>query len=676
MYQFSYSFGIRNWTHVNPFPVPSLQSFASDLTVIEVEGSYYFKALVGDNLLITGYDFPAGWVKGFPYKSAATIDAFGQTGLTVSALFQNFDYANQYFTKHVAQVVDGNGVETSQGYVSSIVAYSEPLTGADLTAVNTFYVVPTEDTTTMAWLAPDGDDSTGDGSKLTPYRSIDKIKASTKTNIYLKTGTYDLAATLSFTGATKLNLIAVGKVSFAFASMSVGFTVSRELLFKGCSIDGNLANYTMDVRNQIEFLNCKITKTAGVAFLLPATGMSAKNITFTNCINNVTTADGLIKNSTAINNFVLQACFGIINAGLSASYVTNAAVIANNKVTGTSNPVFTAKNITYKNNTGFTTITLNSTTDTLVFANQTLTDRLILSGKYSVNNCTINGYLKGVAYNDQQITGNSIYAPNNTYGLYIQATNDANVTGLVIDSNTVIGNSAASYIVCVIGSNELGYNAINAVIIKRNRIVNLSTANTGGCHTLFVGGGIDNSIKYNDITANNGYAIVIKSAGRHYTTTDEHISYNTLRFTGNCSYAILCKGAYGVISGNNTVIDFKNDTVFAVTTESGFDSSMLVINNLVKLGASTNYLSTGTGITSRNNVINKMGFTLSNAIGANDFESIVAIDSNGVPASKIENAEEVTGDNNIGLASNYVIPSAITYQNQGATWQNGAVILP
>ena len=71
----------------------------------------------------------------------------------------------------------------------------------------------------------------------------------------------------------------------------------------------------------------------------------------------------------------------------------------------------------------------------------------------------------------------------------------------------------------------------------------------------------------------------------------------------------------------------------------------------------------------------KNGFTTE--IPENDFEITTAISESGVPALRIEHAEIIEAeDNNIGLASNYSIPDAVTYQNQGVTWQNGAVILP
>ena len=145
--EFRFSPRIPQGSTLNP-PAYSLATLWLDGTIVDVEGSKYFvDKRAGNNVLITGYDFPAGWTKGFPYKSAATIDIFGQTAVPVISLFQNIDYLNQYFTKHAAQVVDGNGVETYEPRVLELVAYSAPLTGDNLTAANTYFGVPAEDAT-------------------------------------------------------------------------------------------------------------------------------------------------------------------------------------------------------------------------------------------------------------------------------------------------------------------------------------------------------------------------------------------------------------------------------------------------------------------------------------------------------------------------------------------------
>jgi hypothetical protein len=52
----------------------------------------------------------------------------------------------------------------------------------------------------------------------------------------------------------------------------------------------------------------------------------------------------------------------------------------------------------------------------------------------------------------------------------------------------------------------------------------------------------------------------------------------------------------------------------------------------------------------------------------------VVIGATGVPASRIDDGVAIAGAT-VGLASDYSIPDAITYKNQDANWQRGAVVL-
>jgi hypothetical protein len=127
----------------------------------------YFKGQNGHNLLITGFDFDAGWGKGFLYKSAATVSApAGDTAfiatdvnhffydisgtpnqIPVISLFQNVDYAGKLFSRHYTQTVDPNGVETYEARVWQTVLYNNVKTGVDLVKCNPYFKVPAKLTT-------------------------------------------------------------------------------------------------------------------------------------------------------------------------------------------------------------------------------------------------------------------------------------------------------------------------------------------------------------------------------------------------------------------------------------------------------------------------------------------------------------------------------------------------
>lgn len=167
----------------------------------------------GRNFTITDKDFTTNY---FPYKSAATISApvndavliaadinnflYDSGGdpneIPVTSFFQNIDYEDKLFCRHVAQAVDGNGVETQEPYVTDIVLYSSVLTGSDLSTANSFYGVPTEETGAVKWVDPvSGNDTTGDGSKLLPWRTLPKsTSADIGDTIYVKSGATVLGA--------------------------------------------------------------------------------------------------------------------------------------------------------------------------------------------------------------------------------------------------------------------------------------------------------------------------------------------------------------------------------------------------------------------------------------------------------------------------------------------------
>jgi len=263
--------GVLVGSNVNQIPAAALASVWLDGTIVDVSGSKYFVDKKGGaNVLITGYDFPAGWVKGFPYKSAATIDIFGLTGVPVVSLFQNLDYGNQYFTRHVAQVVDGNGVETSEAYVADIVAYSAPLTGDDLTAANTYFVVPAEITTAVRWIDPvNGLDTNPAGTKAAPWKTINKASTSSTAGdtIYVKSGicVEDYNGTsIRYAYLSKTNtFIGLGKVTIrSIGTNIVVYMVSGNYKWQNIIFDGE--GNTTDVlrwygsnNKSVEVNNCK-----------------------------------------------------------------------------------------------------------------------------------------------------------------------------------------------------------------------------------------------------------------------------------------------------------------------------------------------------------------------------------------------------------------------------------
>ena len=182
-------------------------------TIVNIDGLNYFKDILGNrDFLINEYDFDETWNNGFPYKSNATISApAGDTALIaadinnylyatdgtpnqihVISLFQDVDYEHKLFCRHISQTLDVNGVEVTEANIVDIVLYSTIKTSADLTVCNNYFGVQAELTSNVKWVSKTGNDTTGDGSKSTPYLTIQKALnvAVTGDTIYVKSGVY------------------------------------------------------------------------------------------------------------------------------------------------------------------------------------------------------------------------------------------------------------------------------------------------------------------------------------------------------------------------------------------------------------------------------------------------------------------------------------------------------
>jgi len=248
----------------------------------------------GYNLDITGKDFDI--TSGFPYKSAATIAQkaanFGiipdpynfwyTTGgvpnqIPVVGLFQNLDYANITFTKHEAQVLNSNGEEVSEPYVSRIVTYSAALTGVNLTNASTYFGVPTEVTSNVYWVdGVNGNDGNA-GTKAAPWATLSKANTGTSNKtIYVKTANYTEAASMTLLSGQTWNFIGYCPLVSAGA---IGFAMNGTT---GCTVTG--------------------------AIVTPASG--GRCVYFISGNNNTVQRSKLIVNGTNSKNFQILAGTG------------------------------------------------------------------------------------------------------------------------------------------------------------------------------------------------------------------------------------------------------------------------------------------------------------------------------------------------------------------------------
>ena len=399
----------------------------------------------------------------------------------------------------------------------------------------------------------------------------------------------------------------------------IPYIVNKNLTFTHCDINGTAATHnTFYPSKALIFEKCRLTKTAGTSFTTPAA--TATVLTLSNCVLNLNVNSGLITGANDHTELNINTCYGSLITNVNALYPIAAYSIVHNK--------FTAGKLVFKVLTSFN-------------------------------------------FSDNDFTSTA-----NVTALDVRAANDTNCTTATVRYNKFTSSNNSSYLIYIGAALEAGYNAINGLIFTHNSITN--TGAGAGTHNIFIGGGIDNTIKYNYESVNAGYGMVIKAHGEHYTTANAHVSYNVLNFTGTSKQAIYGRGVYGIIVANNTILGYRgtSNSIFHVDGDGGgLDNSMICENNVISLGGNSSGYYAGTNMTVTNNSINKNGFTLTQAIHANDDETAVVIGATGVPASAIADGVAIAGDNNIGLAADYVIPSAITYATQGANWQRGAVLV-
>lgn len=277
-----------------------------DGSIHEDSGNYYLTDKSGNNrhFLITDYDWSDRSVKGFPYKSAATISAppsdsvlqaedinnfFYDSGGTpnqipVVSLFQDIDYEHKLFCKHAGQVLDGiTGVELSEPCVKQIVLYNSLKIGSDLDKCNVYFNVPGI-VNGAAWVAENGNDITGDGSHSKPYATLDQAKTTAVDTIYVKTGNIDMGATYH-----SQNKAIIGTGFVNLTNLPGGFCILAGRDIKGLIVDRADSAYPFyfDTNLDISMERCLIRNYNQMV----QTGVRSGELIVKNCI-------GLLGDST------------------------------------------------------------------------------------------------------------------------------------------------------------------------------------------------------------------------------------------------------------------------------------------------------------------------------------------------------------------------------------------
>lgn len=592
---------------LNQIPAKSLATLWLDGTITESGGDYYFvDKIAGNNVLITGYDFPDDWTKGFPYKSAATIDVFGQTGVPVVSLFQNFDYGNQYFTRHAAQVVDSNDIETYEARVLDIVAYSEALTGDNLTSATAYYNVPVKITDNVLWIdVVNGKTHAngGTGTEENPYKTFNDAinRGDNGDTVYIKTGEYSE----TYGNVTDAVIIKhIGFVRFTATTAdgiiiyNTGETKARGIIFNNTA--GTAKGFYLYGSNcSAEMEKCIITTVANAIY-----GDNASSVTLKDVIFKTVTTRLLRVGNTAVN---LEGILSSSNVTLIAQYGTpthKSWVIKYCDLKNANISAIAAVSINFLNNIirtsgSWTNSSLVAVTSMFIFKYNTVYSNS--SSAVGVNN---NFYLTEIEYNTLYsspagATGVNIgvnaqtTAKINNNKLLPSAGDYATISIVGIDlagnhpsqSFEVIGNLLTSHAdskALEIGNETTpaSWNLMNGIIEKNKFLGNrYFTGGSPESHGVIIynqSGAIP--IRYNYI---NGYSFGFLHKVIGSDITDSPIYYN---ISVNCENGISTKGGHNQIIINNTIVNPLANGIYCAFNPEGATSNSedtLFKNNII-----------------------------------------------------------------------------------------------
>lgn len=610
-----------------------LSLFFLDGTIIEDEGSYYFKdaSTNGRNFLITGYDFVVR--VGFPYKSKATISAPAGDAVLIAAdinnflydaggtpneipvvsLFQDIDYEHTIFCQHSPQILNENGSELFEPRVLSVFMAADTLSASDLIKAQVEFDVPTEVTTNVRWVSKAGNDSTGNGSKANPWLTFAKADASATAGdtVYIKTGVYDessgaLPGTFYATKGLKYNAIG-GVIMTSTGANYVMYTAGAVTYeFKGIIFDAEAGKnvgincYAPNVSNST-FERCLIKRYSQTAYA----GAVTHTTSFKNCVVIGNAAEGTQKFVVGINT--LDTC--LINNSTIWAYANNSFLnvrVAENKFTlcdirneitivgGEFNHASqgfsdanssVASNIdckyatfTHHDVTGVTPLSINcsqnaSTTAIVSYCNFTSTVNKA-NGRFVI--------LKGATTIERNIcndTNTELFFPLQSGG------GVSKMNYNYIHTNSYAGTAAS------IGGESSTSDTNNNSEFIGNRIIGMwadHPAVASISHLALITSGINIDIKYNHISHGN-LGLVVKTNAQAYTS--KGIQYNKIEET---TIGIYIRGCTGINVYGNTVkrsgATYGNNVSYGIYADENsaaagdqFSENIIMKNNIIDI---------------------------------------------------------------------------------------------
>lgn len=578
-----------------------------DGTITQVESDYYFvDKKSGKNFLITDYDFPKWWTDGIPYKSAATISAPAEDAdliaadvnnflyaidgtpnlIPVVSLFQDIDYEHKIFAKHESQIIAITNEEIAPPYVSKIVIYSTTKNEEDLTRCQTYFNVPVENLSAK-WVAKAGNDTTGDGSKLNPWLTLNKAALSIEpgTTVYCKSGSYAetyagygflLRKTSSFYGIGKCIITpgagASGQVVLMDGNQTVtfeGFKVTGALNYsfittKGaktinrCLFDNSLVQSVYATAGMANITNC-VCKNSGI--LNNTAGITSGNLiltvgnkyTFTSTNNVLFKYNDIKPTGASTRGWALDCASNLTTIEIFGNNFYLSALPGQRIYYGQSGYTQILKvNYNYVYSTAIITASTISAATDYVGTIEVSNNRMIYTNTGDFNTTSISPIT--LVNQVAPIISKNIIELNTPYNLYaIDVRSAGNMVGDAVISDNLIKTVALQGHVISVGSENSGaYDDKITPLIVNNRVIGPYdvgvTEDGSALHTIFCGHVLNPVITHNRVSG-CGIGIVLKHENNGVYTSDS-IHSNLII---NCNYGFVIKGVDGAKIYNNTI---------------------------------------------------------------------------------------------------------------------------
>jgi len=693
----------RNGTHVSQIPVSFDAEFWLTGKVTQVGETYY--AISAKN----GYVFPLSaapdWdttLNLFPYKTAVTLSAPAngtQAATTLQAIdinnfwyavdgtanvipftsiFSDIDFEHKCFAENLAQTTYAEtGIEKTPAGVRNIVLYNTVKATTDLTLCQTYFNVPTEVTTNVLHVSKSGNDTTGNGSKATPYLTLMKSETvSTGKTIYVKSGTYvenhymSKAATWISTGLVRLQT-----TGNTYAIWNSGSTT---LSINGFIIDGTTK------ANCLRQFATSTNKTYNKCYFVGSTTNTITNEStvnesqaiFNDCViistaTNFCLTDSGVKFNKCFVNYIKASGSGLQLTGTATGTID----LLYSKFTGSSTYCINLYLAAVKVNYNVKYCDVNYTGNFLY--------EVFQKGKtitYNKAICTMSPFFVGA-------NNNTIYVANNyctnsgltgyCIGVGSESTSadDDTCTNLIVENNSCLGKISidpSDPTINAIGTHGIFVGHQKNAIIRYNRDegcrIGLIKKHTNVADTA---GGI-----YGNLSINSIECIYVK--GQKDVKIYNNTCVNTLLTAATQGFKALRIGANGGtnyatgcdVQNNIFVNTLANKTgvglIYADEAQSTFTSdnnTLHSVDKIAQVGASTYADLTAWKATGHD---------------ANSVATNPNLSASHVPATPISGADlGASYINGLGVLSDFGSATklpVIVLKEQGATWQQGAYI--